>query len=154
DGAGWLPGADGVRVKDGKRLAFTLHSYPGRAELTPYAVSIQSQLKPLGYDIQVKEVQNVADVTKTGDWDAAMKSNNTIATGDPLFEYNRLLITGGGDNVGNYSNPRVETLIAQMRSELDPAKRRALSVQVQEQVKADVPMLFLVALPITTAYRQ
>jgi len=154
DGAGWRMGTDGVRVKDGKRLAFTIYSYPGRAELTPYAVSIQSQLKPLGYDIQVTEVQNVADVIKTGDWDAAMKSNNTIATGDPLFEYNRLLITGGGDNVGKYSNPRTDALIAQMRVELDPARRRALSTQVQEIVKADVPMLFLVALPITTAYRK
>ncbi len=154
DGAGWRMGTDGVRVKDGKRLAFAIHSYPGRAELTPYAVSIQSQLRPLGYDIQVTEVQNVADVIKTGDWDAAMKSNNTIATGDPLFEYNRLLATGGGDNVGKYANPRLDALLAQMRGELDPAKRRALSTQVQEIVKADVPMLFLVALPITTAYRK
>jgi len=53
DEAGWRPGPDGGRVKDGKRLAFTLYSYPGRAELTPMAVVIQSQLKALGYDIQV-----------------------------------------------------------------------------------------------------
>jgi len=154
DDAGWKMGTDGARVKDGKRLAFTLYSYPGRAELTPYAVSIQSQLKLLGYDIQVKEVQNVADVTKTADWDAAMKSNNTIATGDPLFEYNRLLIKGGGDNVGNYSNPQIDDLLTQMRPEIDPAKRQALSKQVQEIVKQDVPVLFLVALPITTAFRK
>lgn len=154
DQAGWMTGSDGVRAKDGKRLAFSLYSYPGRAELTPYAISIQSQLKPLGYDVQVEEVQNVADVTKTAEWDAAMKSNNTIATGDPLFEYNRLLATGGGDNVGNYANPKLDALLAQMRPEIDPAKRQELSKQVQDIVSNDVPMIFLVALPVTTAYRK
>lgn len=34
DAAGWKAGADGVRVNGGTRLAFTLYSYPGRAELT------------------------------------------------------------------------------------------------------------------------
>jgi len=154
DRAGWKTGGDGVRAKDGKRLAFTLYSYPGRAELTPYAVSIQSQLKPLGYDISVKEVQNVNDVFKAGDWNASMKSNNTIATGSPLYEYNRLLLTGGGDNVGKYSSPQMDALLGQMRVETDPAKQSALSKQVQELVRQDVPALFLVALPITTAYRK
>src|SRR5262249_33703796 len=55
DDAGWKPGADGVRAKGADRLAFTLLSYPGRADLTPYAVSMQSQLKPLGFALEVKE---------------------------------------------------------------------------------------------------
>jgi len=152
DGAGWAVGGDGIRAKGGQRLAFTLLSYPGRAQLTPYAVSIQSQLKPIGIDVQVKEVQNVTDVTKTGDWDATMKSNNMLPTGDPLYELNRLLGKDGGDNVGLYSSPQVEALLAQLRVALDPARRQALSKQIQEVAKADVPDLFLVVGPITTAY--
>jgi peptide/nickel transport system substrate-binding protein len=154
DDAGWPMGSDGVRARDGARLSFTLYSYPGRAELTPYAVTMQSQLQPLGFDITVTEVQNVADVIKTGDWDAAMKSNNTIVTGDPLYEFNRLFLTGGGDNVGQYSNPQLDAIVDQMRTELDPAKEQDLSMQVQQIVKDDVPVVFLVALPITTAYRK
>lgn len=154
DGGGWAMGSDGVRAKDGQPLAFTILSYPGRAELTPYAVSIQSQLKPLGFRIDVKEVQNVADVTKTGDWDAAMKSNNTITTGDPLYEYNRLLRTGGGDNAGKYSNPQLDALLDQMAQTMDATAAQDLSMQVQQIVHDDVPMIFLVALPITTAFRK
>lgn len=154
DEAGWQAGSDGIRAKGGQRLAFTLLSYPGRAQLTPYAVSIQSQLKPIGFDVQVKEVQNVTDVTKTGDWDATMKSNNMLPTGDPLYELNRLLGKGGGDNVGAYNSAQVETLLAQLRLELDPARRQALSKQIQEVAKADVPDLFLVVGPITTAYKR
>ncbi len=154
DDAGWTMGSDNVRAKDGQRLAFTLYSYPGRAELTPYAVAMQSQLQPLGFEITVTEVQNVADVTKTGDWDAAMKSNNTIVTGDPLYEFNRLLLTDGGDNAGKYSNPALDAIVEQMRTELDPATEQELSMQIQQIVRDDVPVIFLVALPITTAYHR
>ena len=154
DGAGWAVGGDGIRAKGGQRLAFTLLSYPGRAQLTPYAVSIQSQLKPLGFDVQVKEVQNVATEMKNGPWDASMKSNNMLPTGDPLYELNRLLGKGGSDNVNNYTNPQIETLLGQLRIELDPAKRQGLSQQIQEIAKADVPDLFLVVGPITTAYKK
>ena len=154
DGAGWAVGGDGIRAKGGQRLAFTLLSYPGRAQLTPYAVSIQSQLKPIGIDVQVKEVQNVTDVTKTGDWDATMKSNNMLPTGDPLYELNRLVGKDGGDNVGLYTSPQVEALLAQLRVVLDPARRQELSKQIQGVVKADSPDLFLVVGPITTAYKK
>lgn len=154
DDAGWKIGADGVRVKDTNKLAFTLLSYPGRADLTPYAVSIQSQLKPLGFAVDVKEVQNIGDATKGGNFDAAMKSNNTLPTANPLYEYNRLLAKGGGDNAGGYVSQQVEDLLAQMRVELDPAKAVALSKQVQEIVKTDVPVILLTVTPITTAFRK
>lgn len=154
DAAGWTMGSDNVRAKDGQRLAFTLYSYPGRAELTPYAVAMQSQLQPLGFDITVTEVQTIADVTSTDDWDAALLSNNMIPTGDPLYEYNRLLRTGGGDNAGGYSNLQLDTLLDQMSAEIDPAKEQKLSMQVQQIIKDDVPVVFLVAVPITTAYRK
>ncbi len=87
-------------------------------------------------------------------FDAAMKSNNTLPTGNPLYEYNRLLITGGGDNAGNYTNPQLEDLVKQMRTELDPAKARDLSLKVQAIVKQDVPVIFLTVTPITTALRK
>jgi peptide/nickel transport system substrate-binding protein len=154
DDAGWKPGPDGVRGKGTDRLAFTLLSYPGRADLTPYAVSIQSQLKPLGFAVEVKEVQNIGDATKGGNFDAAIKSNNTLPTANPLYEYNRLIAKGGGDNAGGYVNPQIEDLLAQMRVELDPAKATALSKQVQEIVKQDVPVIFLTVTPITTALRK
>ena len=83
-----------------------------------------------------------------------MKSNNTLPTGNPLYEYNRLIGKGGGDNAGNYVNPQVEDLLAQMRLELDPAKAAALSRQVQEIVKADVPVILLTVTPITYAFRK
>ncbi len=154
DEAGWRPGPDGVRVKDGRRLAFTLYSYPGRAELTPMAVVIQSQLKALGYDIQVQQVQDITKQLQGGDFDASMYSLNTLPTGDPLYLLGYTLARNGGINYGGYSNPQMEAIVEQLRFELDPGKRAQLARQAQEIIKADVPNAYLVAAPIVFAYKK
>ncbi len=55
DAAGWKPGADGIRVKDGHRLRLTLLGMLGTVEeheeLHPL---LQAQLKDVGVDIEVK----------------------------------------------------------------------------------------------------
>jgi peptide/nickel transport system substrate-binding protein len=48
DQSGWTMGPDGVRTKNGQKLAFSLLSQPQQPEMTPLAVAIQGQLKPLG----------------------------------------------------------------------------------------------------------
>jgi peptide/nickel transport system substrate-binding protein len=157
DEAGWRIGSDGVRVKDGKRLSFTLFSYPGRAELTPMAVQIQSQLKPLGFDIDVKQLPYAtldAQHFKTGDWDASMLSYGTLPTGDPLYFFNQFLISGGPSNMGKYANSQLDAIVDQMRTETDPTRRTALVRQAQEIVKADVPMAYLVAAPVVYVYKK
>ena len=155
DDAGWKTGPDGVRVKDGKRLSFTILSYPGRVEITQLGVAVQGQLKPLGYDIpQVQEVMGIEGVTKMGNWDLAMYSSDMFGTGDPLYGFNRVLAKGGGNNLANYTNPQIEGLLDQLRTMIDPKERGAISRQVQEVVKADVPMAFLVSPPVVTAFRK
>lgn len=153
DEAGWRPGPDGVRVKDGRRLAFTLYSYPGRAELTPMAVVIQSQLKALGYDVQVQQVQDITKQLQGGDFDASMYSLNTLPTGDPLYLLGYTL-TKGGLNYGGYSNPRMEAIVEQLRLEIDSTKRAELAKQAQEVIKEDTPNVYLVAAPIAYVYKK
>jgi len=158
DGAGWKPGADGVRVRDGKRLAFPIYTFNGRPELTPLGVGIQDQLKRLGYEIPQIQTLDQATFRKatapTGDWDAAIYSNDTAPSGNPLYCFNRLVAKGGGNNLANYSNPQIERLLDQLRVEIDPMKRQAISRQIQEIAKADVPAAFLVIPPIVTAFKQ
>ncbi len=154
DAAGWKPGGDGVRAKDGKRLALTLLSYPNRPELTPMATAIQSQLKPLGFDIQVQQVPDITATIKDGNFDATMYSINTLPTGDPLYLLNLGYTKGGSFNYGGYSSTQMDGVVAQLRVEADPAKRQALSRQAQEVIKADVPNLYLVASPLVYAYKK
>jgi peptide/nickel transport system substrate-binding protein len=155
DAAGWRVGADDVRVKDGVRLAFTLFSAGGTGAPTAQAQVIQAQLKPLGFDVQVQERQDLfSAILPADEWDAAMTSFATLPTGDPLYLYTVTLLTGGDFNYGKYSNAHVDRIIEQMRGELDEARRQALSLQVQESFKADVPYACLVAQPRVEAFRK
>lgn len=157
DEAGWVVGSDGVRVKAGTRLSFPLLAFNGRPELPALAVGIQAQLKQAGFEItQIQPVaQNIlTEMTKGTNWAAAVFSNDTFPTGDPLYCYNRLIARSGGNNLANYSNPRIETLLNQYRAEVVAAKQQSLSRQIQEIVKEDQPIAFISIPPVTFAARK
>lgn len=154
DDAGWKAGPDGVRVKDGKQLAFTLlNPDPSQPELAAMSVSMQGQLKVLGFNIQLQQAQESSSFTKNGNFDAMMRSNNSVQTGDPLFQLSRTFGKGGASNTGNYGNSQIEELLTQLRGELDPTKRQTLSRQIQQLAGNDVPDIFLAVVPIVSVYR-
>ncbi len=154
DEAGWKMGADNVRAKDGQRIAFTLYSYPGRAELTPIAVAMQGQLKPLGFEIKVQSVQDITAQIKDDNFEATMYSVNSAVTGDPQYLFAASVLKGGAANFGGYENPQMEAVIEELRGESDPAKRQAISLKAQEILRADVPNLYLLSAPIVAAYKK
>jgi peptide/nickel transport system substrate-binding protein len=117
------------------------------------SVSIQAQLKPLGLDVKLQQTQDYGGVIKSRDFDALIVSFNSVQTGDPLFQLARSLGKDGGLNWGNYSNPRIEDLLTQLRGELDPTQRQALSHQIQEVAGSDIPVVYLAVAPIVSAYR-
>lgn len=154
DEAGWRPGTDGVRAKDGQRLAFTLYSHPARPEFTPMAVSIQAQLKPLGYDIQVQEVRDTTAQVKDGDFDASMWNLQVGTLGDPQYMFGVGLVKDAAFNYGRYANPVVDELYEKLRQEPDRTQRHAIGRQIQEAARVDVPYVYLVAPPLTVAYQK
>ena len=152
DAAGWVPGADGVRAKDGQRLSFQLLSAPARTEWTPMAVALQAQLQPLGYEVQIEQVKNIGDqLAQNQDFDAAMYSANMLVTGDPLYIFNQTLAQGGPANCGAYTNPQLESTLKTMRAEVDATKRQALAVQAQQIVGADTPNVYILVVPFIAA---
>ena len=154
DGAGWIMGSDGVRTRNGKRLAFTLLDPDAtQAELVSMSVSIQEQLKPLGFDVGFQQTQDYAGVIKSHDFDALMVSFNSVQTGDPLFQLARTLGSTGGLNWGSYANSQVDVLLTRLRGELDPGNRQMLSRQIQQLAGNDVPSVHLAVVPIVSAYR-
>jgi peptide/nickel transport system substrate-binding protein len=76
DAAGWKPGADGIRVKDGKRLALTA-IYPAQAggTMTPAAELMQQGWKNVGVDVTLKGLDSAGinqAIFATGEWDISM----------------------------------------------------------------------------------
>lgn len=151
DEAGWSLN-NGVREKEGKKLAFTIHTYPGRPELTQMAVVMQSQLKAAGIEVKVDEVKDIAVQIKDGDFQASMFSIGIQA--DPQYVPGVTLVKGGSFNYGGYSNTNMEALFEQLKIEGDLAKRQSIAKQIQEVVKTDTPNLYLAIPPLITAYKK
>ncbi|MEU6375648.1 ABC transporter substrate-binding protein [Streptomyces sp. NPDC046909] len=85
DSAGWKPGSDGIRTKDGKKLALTVTWIPNSATNQPALELIQQQLKDVGVEITLQQVQvtQLAPKLQSGDYDAAW-GNVTRADPDIL----------------------------------------------------------------------
>lgn len=68
DQAGWVPGPDGIRVKDGKRLSVTLHPNPYLATSRAIDELIAQQLRRVGIEapIQALDVVNYTQKVVVG----------------------------------------------------------------------------------------
>jgi peptide/nickel transport system substrate-binding protein len=58
--AGWKRGADGIRLKDGQPLSFTLITQAGYAIRENVAQAVQKQLKDVGVDMKVRLVDGTS----------------------------------------------------------------------------------------------
>ncbi|MFD3164411.1 ABC transporter substrate-binding protein [Herpetosiphon sp. NSE202] len=152
DQAGWVVGSDGMRRKNGQALAFTLHSYPGRAEITMMAIAIQAQLKELGIAVEVKEVTDIGEIVEKGNFNASMYSIGTSP--DPQYTVGTTLIKGAAYNYAGYSNPAIESAFAELRAEQDHVKRITIAKRIQTEVKNDPVNIYLASPPLITAYRK
>ena len=110
DQAGWAPGPDGVRTRDGQRLAFTVLVPSGRDAEALRAQVIQRNLSAVGVRMRIDELtftQMLPIVYGPKDgWDAFILG----WTYPPWPEGYSLFGTGGINNNGGYSNPRMDVL--------------------------------------------
>ncbi|MFF5764066.1 ABC transporter substrate-binding protein [Streptomyces tanashiensis] len=144
DEAGWKPGPDGVRVKNGVRAAFPLWYLSGDKLRQDHALAYASDAKKAGIDI----------TTQAGTWEVIeprMKTDAVLAgggsPGDPDFDqYLLLKSTLGGDGFNNmawYDNKTVDRALEDGRRTDDPGKRRAAYDTVQRALVENPGYTFL-----------
>ncbi|MDQ1006587.1 peptide/nickel transport system substrate-binding protein [Streptomyces sp. V4I23] len=144
DDAGWKPGKDGIRVKDGVRAAFPLWYLTGDKLRQDHALAYASDAKKAGIDI----------TTKAGTWevieprmahDAVLAGGG--APGDPDFDQYLLLhsaLAGDGfNNMAHYDNPAVDKALAAGRRSGDKAARKAAYDTVQRELVKNPAYTFL-----------
>lgn len=150
DEAGWKDtDGDGIRDKDGKPLRLDFVVYNSRAELPLYAEAVQSDLKKIGFDINIKTVDyNLLDnIGIKGEYDLLISNITTANTGDPemyLSWYWKTNANGSNPQNGSgYSNPTLDAKLDQLAVEFDKAKRRQLIIEIQQIMLDDGAALFL-----------
>ncbi|WP_431046660.1 ABC transporter substrate-binding protein [Streptomyces sp. P1-3] len=144
DEAGWRPGEDGVREKDGHRAAFTLWYPSGDKLRQEHALAYAGDAKKAGIRVTVQ----------SGTWEVIeprMKHDAVLAGGgnpaDPDFDlYNLLHSSLAGDgfnNMARYRNPDVDKALDEARRSADTGDRRLAYDQVQRELADDPGYTFL-----------
>jgi peptide/nickel transport system substrate-binding protein len=137
EGAGWTPGADGVRVKNGERLSAF---YGTPAPLEPdTAVEIQARLKRVGFDIRVETITSARNVELVFANTYDMLPVRWIQADPMCLEniFSSTNITTPGHYRYNWmhlSDPALQKLFAAGRAETDPARRADIYAQAQKVI--------------------
>lgn len=136
--AGFTPGQDGILMKDGQPLTAKLvtSTRPPNAAL---ATILQSQLKSVGVDVEIQQLESQAaiEAMTKGDYDLSLWR----------YDWNDadvLNIYLGGNRIGStnrqfYKNDQVDALMTQADQTMDPAARSKLYVEAEQQILTDAP---------------
>ncbi|WP_323445516.1 ABC transporter substrate-binding protein [Streptomyces yaizuensis] len=144
DEAGWKPGKDGVREKDGVRAEFPLWYLSGDKLRQDHALAYASDAKKAGISIK----------TQAGTWEVIeprMKQDAVLAGGgspaDPDFDQYLLLTSSlagdGFNNMAWYDNKTVDKALRQARESGDKAVRKAAYDTVQRELVKNPGYTFL-----------
>lgn len=138
DQDGWTVGPDGVRVKHGVRLAFTISTTAGQQLRATEQDILVAGWRKLGADVRVADFTDAqlfgsypqGGVLARGLYEAALWS--WITTPDPDVEFNILGSSSSptpdrpnGENYSRCRDPAIDQALTSGRGTLDPAQRAA-----------------------------
>jgi ABC-type transport system substrate-binding protein len=161
DEAGWRPGVDGVRTKDGQRLAGTLWVPAGRFVGGPdMAQIIASAFRGVGVDVRVQEIEFPVYLAEARRGPQESRIEMVMAgwgTADPDTGLRPILHSRSwppaANNLAFYRNPEVDALLDRGAATMDPNARIQIYHRVQEIVMDDAPWLFLIERREAVAWR-
>lgn len=143
DAAGYKPGADGIRAKDGQRLSFNIMVQAGRSTDEDAEQVIIASMKAIGVELKPDNKSGVAfrDARYKGGYD--LFYSGWITAADPT--YSVFFGTKGVNNGQGYSNPKIDALLATAESTLDATARGKALRDFQTLLMQDLP-----SIPVTS----
>lgn len=146
DEAGWKQGLDGIRVKDGKRFAFTLLANNGNEVRRDIATLVQDDLKQVGIEVKV-EIYEWAVLLKRF---VNKREFDAIVLGWGLgYDFDQYSIWHSSQthpeelNFVGFSNPKVDRLLTDLRQEYARPEIIRFAGKLQQTIYGQQPYLFL-----------
>lgn len=127
DDAGWVPGDDGIRVKDGTRLSLRVFFYQGHQDVLQL---VQARLVEIGIELELREVDSVtgSELQAAGDYDL-FQTSGTRADADLL---RARFLPSGANYLHLPPDHELEELLTAQAAEGDWDARFELVRQAQE----------------------
>jgi peptide/nickel transport system substrate-binding protein len=168
ESAGWKKGSSGIREKDGKQLKLTFQTSINAPRQKNQAI-IKQACQEVGIDVELKSV--VASVFFSSDaanpdtythfyCDVEMYQT-TMPQADPEFFMNQFTSSEvatkenkwQGRNITRWQNKEYDDVFRQAQHELDPVKRAAMFIRLNDLVCADRYILPEINRPKATAVK-
>ncbi len=145
DDGGWKVGSDGIRIKDGKRLQLVINAIDRGSGIDNYIQLLQAQWREVGIDATIKAqarapwyednykctTNAISLFLRSGDWDG-------------MFALFHSSMIGTNFNFSCYSNPAVDKLLTDGKTETNTDKRKAIYLQAEQKVMEDAVFLPMV----------
>ena len=134
DEAGWKPGGDGIREKDGKKATFTVYGI--RNDVNPrISEAMQADLRKIGIDMQIQLWDATVAWGKLGtqEFDAFLMSYPYVTANEALNLYFRST-QAPTPNRMNWKDPKTDELLKVSATATDDEKRREANAAVQRQI--------------------
>ena len=164
DEAGYVPGDDGIREKDGDRLSFNLYTRTrSESAYNAQAAKLVAEMaREVGIEFNVQEVSvdklteltvRQVDGKPAPDFDAFIWGWGGDAY-DPSFLLS-LMTTGeiGGSSDAFYSNEEYDRLYTEQSGEFDVEQRKEIIARMINRLQEDLPYIVLTEDPNLQAYR-
>lgn len=162
DEAGWKPGSDGIRAKDGVKLSFSCSTTAGNHIREQAQQFIQQSFKDIGVEMTIS---NLPPAVMWGDYwmlskfDTVIVGLNFLTGPDPdtsdYFSSTSIPAKGGtGQNTWQYANKDVDALLAEGGKLFVPEKRKEVYLKIQEIMRKDLPFLPLFQYATVRGHKQ
>ena len=146
DDAEWKPGSDGVRAKNGLRLALVAATTTGTPDADAQIELIQTWFKQIGVDLEVHRYAPPiffapyaeGGILYNGKFDICFFAWQNEPSGDLSGIFSSKHIPPDGQNVERYRNAQVDGWLEEFRRTYAFKRQKELSWKVQEQVVKDV----------------
>jgi peptide/nickel transport system substrate-binding protein len=138
---------DGILERDGKPFTFEIITNQNK-EREKSAVLIQRRLKDIGIDVKIRAIEWASFISrfiKTGDFDVVVLGWGLGLDPDQYSIWHSSQQAPGQFNFIGYSNPKVDQLLEQGRTELNPDKRQKIYHEFAKILLEDNPIIYLSA---------
>ncbi len=150
DADGWKVGPDGIRVKDGQRLEFTLSTQTESTYGKALQTYLQREWREIGVEADIKNYpssqffdNSASGILQGGHYDAAGFSWAAAADPDDSPIYSADNFAPHGQNAMFWDNRIATDAMNDALKTVDQARRKRDYVVVQQQLTKDVPTIII-----------
>jgi len=151
DADGWKRSADGIRVKNGQRLAFNFAGTSGLPDQDQQIELMRSSWQQIGAQINVLHYPPTlmfapyqqGGIIFAGKFDMITFSWQLTPDEDLSPEHGCPQIPPNGENDSRYCNPKTDALLARAKAAYDEDERKPIIAAIEKQIIADDPEVVL-----------